>query len=98
MTQPTSMDYPILRNVFHPSDFSPDSEMAFAHALTAALMAGGTDHSARCSGTGNGMDGVSRRPGNARTMGPPSEKQFEGRCFQTGDRCEEGQNSPPRSC
>jgi len=39
MTTPESIDYPILHNVFHPSDFSPASETAFAHALTAALMA-----------------------------------------------------------
>ena len=39
MTTPESIDYPILQNVFHPSDFSPASETAFAHALTAALTA-----------------------------------------------------------
>ncbi len=39
MTTPESIDYPILQNVFHPSDFSPASEPAFAHALTAALTA-----------------------------------------------------------
>jgi len=32
-------DMPVLRNVFHPSDFSPASHQAFAHALTAALTA-----------------------------------------------------------
>ncbi len=39
MTTPEFLDYPILQNVFHPSDFSPASETAFAHALTAALIA-----------------------------------------------------------
>ena len=39
MTMPESVDYPILHNVFHPSDFSPASETAFAHALKAALIA-----------------------------------------------------------
>ena len=34
-----SLDVPILQHVFHPSDFSPASEVAFAHALTAALIA-----------------------------------------------------------
>jgi nucleotide-binding universal stress UspA family protein len=34
-----SLDVPILQNVFHPSDFTPASETAFAHALRAALMA-----------------------------------------------------------
>jgi nucleotide-binding universal stress UspA family protein len=34
-----STDVPILQNVFHPSDFSPASEVAFAHALKAALAA-----------------------------------------------------------
>jgi len=39
MTTAESMDHPILQNVFHPSDFSPASERAFAHALKAALTA-----------------------------------------------------------
>jgi nucleotide-binding universal stress UspA family protein len=30
---------PILQNVFHPSDFTPASEVAFVHALKAALLA-----------------------------------------------------------
>jgi nucleotide-binding universal stress UspA family protein len=34
-----SFDIPILQSVFHPSDFSPASQTAFAHALTAALTA-----------------------------------------------------------
>ncbi len=34
-----SLDVPILQHVFHPSDFSPASETAFAHALKAALVA-----------------------------------------------------------
>lgn len=34
-----SVDVPILQHVFHPSDFSPASETAFAHALKAALVA-----------------------------------------------------------
>ena len=39
MSLPGSLDIPILRNIFHPSDFTPASEAAFAHALRAALMA-----------------------------------------------------------
>ena len=38
----TSLDVPILQQVFHPSDFSPASEAAFAHALKAALIAKAT--------------------------------------------------------
>lgn len=33
------LDVPLLQHVFHPSDFSPASEAAFAHALRVALMA-----------------------------------------------------------
>lgn len=36
------LDVPVLQNVFHPSDFSPESEAAFAHALRVALMAQAT--------------------------------------------------------
>lgn len=39
MSKPEFNDIPILRHVFHPSDFSQESETAFAHALTAALVA-----------------------------------------------------------
>ncbi len=39
MPKPKSMDVSILQSVFHPSDFSPASEVAFAHALKAALIA-----------------------------------------------------------
>ena len=39
MPKPKSMDVPILQSVFHPSDFSPAGEVAFAHALKAALIA-----------------------------------------------------------
>ena len=38
----TSLNIPILQHVFHPSDFSPASEVAFAHALKAALIAKAT--------------------------------------------------------
>ena len=38
----TSLNVPILQHVFHPSDFSPASETAFAHALKAALIAQAT--------------------------------------------------------
>ena len=38
----TSLNVPILQHVFHPSDFSPASEAAFAHALKAALIAKAT--------------------------------------------------------
>jgi nucleotide-binding universal stress UspA family protein len=34
-----SNDVPVLQHVFHPSDFTPASETAFAHALKAALVA-----------------------------------------------------------
>ncbi|MBA5867480.1 MAG: universal stress protein [Nitrospira sp. CR1.3] len=34
-----SKDVPVLQQVFHPSDFTPASETAFAHALKAALVA-----------------------------------------------------------
>ena len=39
MSLPDSLNIPILRNIFHPSDFTPASETAFAHALRTALMA-----------------------------------------------------------
>lgn len=39
MSLPDSLNIPILRNIFHPSDFTEASEGAFAHALRAALMA-----------------------------------------------------------
>jgi nucleotide-binding universal stress UspA family protein len=39
MSFPDSLHIPILRNIFHPSDFTEASESAFAHALRAALMA-----------------------------------------------------------
>ncbi|MBX3331995.1 MAG: universal stress protein [Nitrospira sp.] len=39
MSFPDSLHIPILRNIFHPSDFTEASEGAFAHALRAALMA-----------------------------------------------------------
>jgi nucleotide-binding universal stress UspA family protein len=39
MPEERSSDEPVLRSVFHPSDFSPASHNAFAHALTAALLA-----------------------------------------------------------
>jgi nucleotide-binding universal stress UspA family protein len=38
----TSLNVPILQHVFHPSDFSPASEVAFVHALKAALIAKAT--------------------------------------------------------
>lgn len=41
MSKPEFIDIPILQNIFHPSDFSQASETAFAHALTAALIAKG---------------------------------------------------------
>lgn len=39
MSTTESIDVPFLQHVFHPSDFSQASETAFAHALTAALVA-----------------------------------------------------------
>ncbi|MGE3977437.1 MAG: universal stress protein [Nitrospira sp.] len=39
MSLPDSLNVPILRNIFYPSDFTPASEAAFAHALRTALMA-----------------------------------------------------------
>jgi len=38
----TPLSLPILQHVFHPSDFSPASETAFAHALKSALVAKAT--------------------------------------------------------
>jgi nucleotide-binding universal stress UspA family protein len=38
----TSLNTPILQHVFHPTDFSPDSDSAFAHALKASLVAKAT--------------------------------------------------------
>jgi len=38
----TSLNTPILQHVFHPTDFSPDSDAAFAHALKASLVAKAT--------------------------------------------------------
>jgi hypothetical protein len=35
----TPLSLPVLRHVFHPSDFSAASETAFVHALKAALVA-----------------------------------------------------------
>jgi nucleotide-binding universal stress UspA family protein len=37
-----SLNVPVLQHVFHPSDFSPASETAFAHALKASLVAKAT--------------------------------------------------------
>lgn len=42
MPESDSPDIPVLHNVFHPSDFSPASYVAFAHALKAALTAKAT--------------------------------------------------------
>ena len=30
---------PVLQQIFHPSDFTPESDVAFVHALKAALLA-----------------------------------------------------------
>ena len=38
----TSLKIPILQHVFHPTDFTPESDIAFAHALKAALIAKAT--------------------------------------------------------
>jgi nucleotide-binding universal stress UspA family protein len=38
----TSLNTPILQHVFHPTDFSPDSDAAFAHALKVSLVAKAT--------------------------------------------------------
>ena len=40
MSQPAAHDTPFIDRIFHPSDFSEASEVAFAHALKAALVAG----------------------------------------------------------
>ena len=37
-----SLNTPILQHVFHPTDFTPESDIAFAHALKAALIAKAT--------------------------------------------------------
>lgn len=39
MSQPEASDVPFIDSIFHPSDFSEASEVAFAHALKAALVA-----------------------------------------------------------
>ena len=39
MPQPKRFDVPLIGNVVHPTDFSPDSEAAFLHALKTALTA-----------------------------------------------------------
>jgi len=39
----TSLNVPILQHVFHPSDFSPASEAAFAHATEADLIVMATE-------------------------------------------------------
>jgi nucleotide-binding universal stress UspA family protein len=39
MSEANSVDLPILQQIFHPSDFTPASEVAFIHALKAALLA-----------------------------------------------------------
>src|SRR5678809_1346905 len=39
MTKAESVDLALLQQVFHPSDFTPASEVAFIHALKAALVA-----------------------------------------------------------
>src|SRR5262245_36941272 len=40
MSRPGAYDVPIIDSILHPSDFSEASEVAFAHALKAALVAG----------------------------------------------------------
>ena len=40
MSQPGAYESPIIDRILHPSDFSEASEVAFAHALKAALVAG----------------------------------------------------------
>jgi nucleotide-binding universal stress UspA family protein len=39
MPQPKTLDVPLIGHVVHPTDFSPDGEAAFLHALKAALTA-----------------------------------------------------------
>jgi nucleotide-binding universal stress UspA family protein len=39
MSRPDAYEFPIIASVLHPSDFSDASEVAFAHALKAALIA-----------------------------------------------------------
>jgi nucleotide-binding universal stress UspA family protein len=39
MSGADSVDLPILQQIFHPSDFTPASEVAFVHALKASLLA-----------------------------------------------------------
>jgi nucleotide-binding universal stress UspA family protein len=40
MSRPGAYEFPIIDSILHPSDFSEASEVAFAHALKAALIAG----------------------------------------------------------
>jgi len=39
MPRPKSLEVPIIRSVFHPTELSPAGESAFVHALKAALIA-----------------------------------------------------------
>lgn len=39
MSKPKTLDVPLIGHVIHPTDFSPDGEAAFLHALKAALTA-----------------------------------------------------------
>ena len=39
MSEPSTTTHPIISNILHPSDFSDASQVAFAHALKAALIA-----------------------------------------------------------
>src|SRR4029079_3732151 len=39
MSEADPAGLPVLQQIFHPSDFTPDSDVAFVHALKAALLA-----------------------------------------------------------
>ena len=71
----TSLNVPILQHVFHPSDFSPASEVAFAHALKAALIAKAAFTVLHVSpGRGRELDGVPRGKADTGAVGNASEE------------------------
>jgi hypothetical protein len=71
----TSLNVPILQHVFHPSDFSPPSEVAFVHALKAALIAKATHRAPRVARRGTELDGVPWSTADTGAVGNVAEEQ-----------------------
>jgi nucleotide-binding universal stress UspA family protein len=69
-----------LESIFHPSDFSEGSEVAFAHALKIALMAGAKLTMLHVEANPSAeLARLSRRPQHARAMGAhPARQSQEG--------------------